>query len=74
MRTPRYGDLQAGDPFFSAGDHAVFELEKASSSLYDGERQSIRDKFLALHDVLYPEIRRRGWDLHTPNTRWWTSA
>lgn len=65
MRRPRYRDRQGSDPFFTAEDHAVFELEKASSSLYDGERQAVRDKFLALHDVLYPEIKRRGWDLHS---------
>ena len=56
--------MPSDDPFFSPEDYAVFELEKASSSAYDGERQRIRDKFLALHDVLYPEIRQRGWDLH----------
>ncbi|MFW6116745.1 MAG: hypothetical protein ACOC6F_03365 [bacterium] len=64
MRTPRYGDLQAGDPFFSPEDYAVFELEKSASSVYDGQRQRVRDKLLVLHDVLYPEIKRRGWDLH----------
>jgi hypothetical protein len=64
MRTPVYGDLQLDDPFFSPEDHAVFEPEKASSPVYDGARQGVRDKFLALHDVLYPEIRRRRWDLH----------
>ena len=64
MRAPRHGKLQPDDPFFSREDHEVFKPEKSSSSLYDGERQRVRDKFLALHDVLYPEIKRRGWDLH----------
>jgi hypothetical protein len=64
MRTPTYGNLQLDEPYFSAEDHAVFGQEKTWSSDFDGERQGIRDKFLALHDVLYPEVKRHGWDLH----------
>lgn len=64
MRAPRYGHVQADDPFFSSEDYGIFGSQKASSKVYDGERQRVRDKLLALHDVLYPEIRRRGWDLH----------
>lgn len=64
MQIPNYGTLQLDDQFFSEYDHAVFRADKASSSRFDGDRQQIRDKFLALHDVLYPEIKRRGWDLH----------
>ncbi|MEA3377378.1 MAG: hypothetical protein U9R72_14405 [Chloroflexota bacterium] len=64
MRMPRYGCLQPDDPFFSQEDHGVFEDARSSSSLYDGERQRVRDKFLALHDILYPEVKRREWDLH----------
>ena len=33
--------------------------------------ERVRDKFLALHQAIFPEIQRRGWDLHphwhTPN-------
>jgi len=44
--------------------YAVFTEDKVASSRFDKERARVRDKFLELHRVLYPEIRRRGWDLH----------
>jgi hypothetical protein len=64
MRALSYGNVMADDAYFSQEDHALFEPDKAYSAVYDGERQGLRDKFLALHDVLYPAIKRRGWDLH----------
>ncbi|MBN1874009.1 MAG: hypothetical protein JXA33_07250 [Anaerolineae bacterium] len=64
MNIPRFGDLQANDPFFDREDHATFTSSKVINSRYDKERQRIRDKFLALHDILYPEMKREGLDLH----------
>jgi hypothetical protein len=64
MSIPRFGDLQINDPFFACLDHATFTSSKVTSSRYDKERQRIRDKFLALHDVLYPKMKREGLDLH----------
>lgn len=71
MTIPRFGGLQANDPFFTQEDHATFTENKVTSSRYDKERCKIRDKFLALHDALYPEMRRIGLALyphwHSPN-------
>ncbi|MBN2393906.1 MAG: hypothetical protein JXR84_24445 [Anaerolineae bacterium] len=71
MAIPRFRNLQANDPFFAQEDHAVFTSSKVTSSRYDKERQQIRDKLLALHDVLYPEMKREGLALyphwHPPN-------
>jgi hypothetical protein len=61
---PRYGDLQTSEPFFSQEDHATFASDKVASSRYDKERQNVRDKFLALHEALYPEMKRADLDLH----------
>jgi hypothetical protein len=64
MPVPRFGDLQPDDPFFSLQDHAAFTEDKVTSSRFDKERQRVRDQFLALHDVLYPEIRRQELEIH----------
>jgi hypothetical protein len=65
-------DLGPQQPFFGSEDYGVFARECVSSSRYDRARKRVRDKFLALHRVLYPEIQRRRWDLHphwhAPNT------
>jgi hypothetical protein len=61
---PLYNHLQPTDPFFSAGDHAVFEEPCDSDKAYDKRRQRVRDKFLALHQAIFPEMQHRGWDLH----------
>ncbi len=50
--------------FFSPGDFAVFEPRLASNADYDSERQRVRDKLITLHEQVYPEMRRRKWDVH----------
>jgi hypothetical protein len=71
MIVPRFGNLQVNDPFFTKEDHETFASSKVTSNRYDKDRQRVRDKFLALHDALYPEIKRAGLELyphwHTPN-------
>jgi hypothetical protein len=51
-------------PYFGLNDYGTFTDDKVASPRFDKDRQKVRDKFLALHDVLYPEIKRRGWELH----------
>lgn len=50
--------------FFSAADYAVFDHRIAGNAEYDGERERVHDKLVFLHKMIYPEIRRRRWDLH----------
>lgn len=50
--------------YFSSVDYAVFDNGLGSSAEYDGERERVRDKLVFLHRAIYPEIRRRRWDLH----------
>src|SRR5574341_487912 len=50
--------------FFSQADYAVFDHRVAGSAEYDGERERVRDKLVFLHQRIYPEVRRRKWDLH----------
>ncbi len=50
--------------FFSPADYAVFENALTYNAEYDGERERVRNKLAALHQLIYPEIRRRKWDLH----------
>ncbi len=61
--------------FFSPADYAVFESGLVSNPEYDGERERVRDKLILLHKMIYPEIRKRKWDLH-PHwmTQWLVSA
>lgn len=60
---------------FTPNDYAVFEGGLAGNAEYDGERERIHDKLAILHKQIYPEIRRRKWDLH-PHwmTQWLISA
>jgi hypothetical protein len=50
--------------FFSSADYAVFESGLSGNPDYDGERERVRDKLIFLHKQIYPEIRKRKWDLH----------
>jgi len=50
--------------YFAPNDYAVFQQGLASNAEYDGERERVHDKLEALHKLVYPEIRRRKWDLH----------
>lgn len=50
--------------FFSPADYAVFGNGLTGNAEYDGERERIREKLVGLHKVIYPEIRKRKWDLH----------
>ncbi len=61
--------------YFSLGDYSVFETALASNAEYDGERERVHDKLVVLHDAIYPEFRKRKWDLH-PHwmTQWLISA
>ncbi len=61
--------------FFSPADYAVFEIGLTSNAEYVGERERVRDKLTSLHKLIYPEIRKRKWDLH-PHwmTQWLISA
>ncbi len=61
---PDYEHLDADAPYFGSDDYAVFTEARVGSPRFDRDRQRIRDKFLALHRVLYPEFQRRDWDLH----------
>jgi len=56
--------MTVSEPFFTAADYAVFENGLAGNAEYDGERERIRDKLTLLHKSIYPEIRKRKWDLH----------
>jgi hypothetical protein len=64
MPLPTFGNLEPDDPFFGPQDYSTFNEDKVSNSRHDKERSRVKDKFLALHDVLYPEIKRYGWELH----------
>jgi hypothetical protein len=61
--------------FFSPADYAVFENGLGGNPDYDGERERVKDKLVFLHRAVYPEIRKRKWDLH-PHwmTQWLISA
>jgi hypothetical protein len=50
--------------FFTAANYAVFENGLAGNPEYDGERERVREKLVSLHEAIYPEIRKRKWDLH----------
>ncbi len=50
--------------FFSPTDYAVFENGIGTNAEYDGERERVKDKLALLHRSIYPEIRKRKWDLH----------
>ncbi len=50
--------------FFPSTDYAVFENGLVANAEYDGERERIRNKLTLLHKSIYPEIRKRKWDLH----------
>lgn len=67
--------MAKNNPYFSQADFAVFDNRLASNPEFDGERDRVRGKFLDLHKSIYPEIRRRKWDLH-PHwmTQWLVSA
>ena len=67
--------MTADEQFFTAADYAVFGNGLAGNAEYDGERERVRSKFELLHQQIYPEIRKRKWDLH-PHwmTQWLVSA
>ncbi len=52
------------DGLFSPADYAVFDHRVAGNPDYNAERERVRDKLVSLHKRIYPEIRRRRWDLH----------
>ncbi|MDE3089930.1 MAG: hypothetical protein KGJ80_11170 [Chloroflexota bacterium] len=52
------------ESYFSLPDYAVFENRLAMNAEYDGERERVRNKLVSLHKAIYPEIRKRRWDLH----------
>ncbi len=56
--------MPINDTFFTPQDFAVFENGIATNAEYDGERERVKDKLAALHQNIYPEIRKRKWDLH----------
>jgi hypothetical protein len=57
--------------YFSPADYAVFDNGLAGNIEYDGERERVRGKLARLHDQIYPEIRRRKWDLHPHWMKQW---
>ncbi len=56
--------MNKNELFFSPADYALFNNRLASNPEHDSERGRVRDKLLLLHEKVYPEIRRRKWDLH----------
>ncbi len=50
--------------YFVAADYAVFDNGLASNPEYDSERERVKDKLVVLHEQIYPQVRRRKWDLH----------
>lgn len=56
--------MPSDDPFFTTADYAVFGNGLATNPDYDGERDRVRGKLASLHKMVYPEIRKRRWDLH----------
>ncbi len=50
--------------YFSPADYAVFGNGLATNAEYDAERVRVHDKLVALHQAIYPEIRKHKWDLH----------
>jgi hypothetical protein len=56
--------MTADEQFFTPADYAVFGNGLAGNAEYDGERERVRNKLALLHKQIYPEIRRRKWDLH----------
>ena len=56
--------MTAAELFFTPADYAVFQFALAGNADYDGERERVRAKFAQLHAEIYPEIRRKKWDLH----------
>lgn len=67
--------MTADEQFFTTADYAVFGNGLAGNAEYDGERERVRAKLASLHKMIYPEIRKRKWDLH-PHwmTQWLVSA
>ena len=61
--------------FFVSTDYAAFEPIRRRDELYNERRQMVRDKLIRLHALIYPEMRRRGWEVH-PHWRkeWLISA
>ena len=61
--------------FFAPDDYAAFEPVCRRDELYNERRQIVRDKLIRLHALIYPEMRRRGWEIH-PHWRkeWLVSA
>ncbi|MCL4488634.1 MAG: hypothetical protein M1570_10965 [Chloroflexi bacterium] len=56
--------MPAKESYFTASDYALFESGLSTNAEYDGERERVRDKLVALHRTIYPAIRRRKWELH----------
>ncbi len=56
--------MTVDEQFFPSTDYAVFENGLVANAEYDGERERIRNKLTLLHKSIYPEIRKRKWDLH----------
>ena len=61
--------------FFIPADYAAFEPGRRRDELYNERRRMVRDKLIRLHALVYPEMRRRGWEVH-PHWRkeWLISA
>jgi hypothetical protein len=56
--------MTVAEQFFTPADYALFQYSLATNPEYDGERERVRAKFAQLHAEIYPEIRRKKWDLH----------
>lgn len=57
--------------FFQKEHYKAFEIEKIylnTKGILD-ERKNVQLRLLELHDILFPEIQRRGWALHEHNSK-----
>jgi len=61
--------------FFVPADYAAFEEDRRRDELYNERRKIVRDKLIRLHALIYPEMRRREWEIY-PHWRkeWLVSA
>jgi len=59
------------DFFFRAEDFEAFTYERAinDNAISKNGRKLVNRKLLGLHDRLYPEIEKKGWDLHHHHRR-----
>jgi len=52
--------------FFKLKHHQAFEGNKPNTRTIeaDKERYAVKERLMELHDLVFPDIQKKGWDLH----------